>query len=52
MTVLPGDMVRLNDIRTPREECCVVGSEGSVVVHPDTLLSSTAVTNSIECTRK
>jgi len=52
MTILPGDKVRLNGVERSSEGCWVVGSGGSVVVHPDMLVSSTAVANSIVCCRK
>ena len=50
--MVPGDLVRVNGCYDCTEGCYIVDSEGSMIVYPDTLVSGTAVANSIVCTRK
>ncbi len=53
MTVVSGDLVRVNCCYDSKEDCYVVGNTGgSLILYPDTLVSSTAVANSITCTRR
>ena len=55
--VSPGDVVQVNpppEWNGDRASCCVIDgrNEGSVVVHPDTLISGTSVATSVTCVRR